>query len=192
MVFLALLLGSLYEPAETAQERSCLRHVGKRHLEISSAAVDYAADMTIALTWHKCMDDWHDDRSLPKKAMADMLLPAYRRVKESWPRQCAAIEQCMTELTAVEAKPDAAPDEGMACFARLMAALFLWKEDFWQGALARFGASLGSYIYLLDAVLDYDEDMKKGRYNPLRVLDGPMAEPRQTLTVLLGDAAAVL
>ena len=42
----------------------------------------------------------------------------------------------------------------------------VWKEDLWAPALRQLGQSLGRFIYLLDAAVDYDKDRKRGKYNP--------------------------
>ena len=47
-----------------------------------------------------------------------------------------------------------------------MAELMVYREDFWAPTLRELGRNLGRFIYLLDAVLDYDEDLKKNKYNP--------------------------
>lgn len=48
-----------------------------------------------------------------------------------------------------------------------MGALFIWRQDEYTDTLRRMGASLGRFIYLLDAVNDLKADIKKQRYNPL-------------------------
>ena len=64
LVFLALLLGSLYEPQERAGAGRCVPHPAKPHRFVRTACVDYAADATVALAYHKALDDWRDDRSV--------------------------------------------------------------------------------------------------------------------------------
>ena len=51
-----------------------------------------------------------------------------------------------------------------------MAELFLYRQDQWEPTLRRMGFYLGKFIYLMDAYEDLEEDLKKGRYNPLREL----------------------
>ncbi len=190
LTYLTMFLSSLYEPEEQTGETRCLPHPVKKHLWRTTAITEYAADMTIALTWHKCRDDWQDDRNLPARAFSALLKKHYRQVKDRWPRQCAAIENAMAEQAAIEARRDETPDAAPQCFGRLMASLFVMKEDFWSGALAAFGNSLGQYIYMLDAVCDYDKDMKSGSYNPVVLLGKKPEDMRETLEMLLGSASA--
>lgn len=190
LTYLTIFLGSLYEPEETAGQARCVRHPAKPHSWRRTEITDYAADMTIALTYHKCRDDWQDDRSLPAKAMAALLKKHYGEVRARWPRQCEAIERAMAEQAAIEQRRDDTPDAAPNCFGRLMASLFVMKEDFWAGALSTFGYSLGRYIYMLDAVCDYDRDRKSGSYNPVILMGRQPGDMRETLEMLLGDASA--
>ena len=189
LTYLTMFLSSLYEPQEQQGESRCLPHPVKKHAWAASVITDYAADMTIALSYHKCRDDWQDDRSLPAKAMAALLRAHYLQVKEKWPRQCGAIEDAMEEQAEIEKRRDETPDAAPACFGRLMATLFVMEEDFWSPALAAFGASLGRFIYMMDAVCDHDKDEKKGGYNPVRLMGKTPEEMRPTLEMLLGGAS---
>ena len=189
LTYLSIFLSSLYEPQETQGAARCVRHPAKAHSYAASEITDYAADMTIALTYHKCRDDWQDDHAVSARAYMAVLKKRYVRVKAQWPAQCAAIEKAMEEQAAIEARRDETPDAAPNCFGRLMAALFVMKEDYWSGALSAFGYSLGRFIYMLDAVCDADKDRKSGSYNPVVLMDRQPEDMRETLELLLGGAA---
>ena len=167
MTFLALMLSSLYEPEEKSASARCLPHPMKPHDEISSEIIDYAADMTVALTYHKCLDDWNDEKKHMQRLYAVHLKGAYDRVKTAWPDQCRAIEESLCRLSVIEQSIDSTPDAALACAGALLTELFVWKKDFWSNQLRWFGQSLGRFIYLMDAATDFDQDVKKGSYNPL-------------------------
>ncbi len=190
LTYLTIFLGSLYEPEETCGEGKCVPHPVKKHAWSRSKVTDYAADMTIALTYHKLMDDWQDDRNLAAKGCATWLKKAYAKVKADYPRQCEAIEASLRALSEVEKQRDPSPDAAAKCFGELMAELFVMQEDYWANALRAFGYSLGRFIYMLDAVCDYDKDVKKASYNPVVLMDKKPEDMRDTLELLLGDASA--
>ena len=190
LTYLTIFLGSLYEPEETGGEGRCLPHPMKQRAWTRSRITDYAADMTIALTYHKLLDDWQDDKNLASKGAASWLKKAYVRVSEAYPRQCRTIERTLRDLAEVEKRCDPSPDAAARCFGELMAELFVMEEDYWAHALRAFGYSLGRYIYLLDATCDYDKDAKKGGYNPVILMDKQPEDMRDTLELLLGDASA--
>ncbi len=190
LTYLTVFLASLYEPEEASGEGRCVPHPRKKHAWAVSSVTDYAADMTIALTCHKCRDDWQDDRNLPAAAYGALLKSRYGAVKKQWPRQCEAIERCLKESSKTEKRRDPNPDAAANAFGALMAELFVMNEDYWSGALRIFGASLGRFIYMMDAVCDADKDRKKGSYNPVVLMDRQPEDMRETLEMLLGDASA--
>ncbi len=190
MTFLALLLDSLEEPELSHGNSACLAHPTQKHLWRSSQWTDYCADMNVALAYHNCLDDWQDDKSVPKLAYAKALEPAYKRVKQRWAEQCRLIEVCLKELNALENAGSANLDGASACFGRLMAGLFTPKADsFWNETLSIMGDRLGRFIYVMDAVLDEKEDEKRGRYNPAaafrREYEG--FDPLPVLQMLIGE-----
>ena len=190
LTYLTIFLGSLYEPEEASGEGKCIPHPVKPHGWTRSKVTDYAADMTIALTYHKLLDDWQDDHNLAAKGASAWLKKAYAKVGAAYPRQCEAIERTLRDLAEVEKRRDPSPDAAARCFGELMAELFVMDEDYWANALRAFGYSLGRYIYLLDATCDYDKDAKKSGYNPVILMEKRPEDMRDTLELLLGDASA--
>lgn len=190
LTYLAIFLGSLYEPEESSGTGKCVPHPMKQHQWTRTAATDYAAAMTIALTYHKCLDDWQDDRSLAAKSGAAWLKKAYTQVKVDYPRQCEAIEKSLRDLSEAEKRRDPSPDAAAKCFGTLMAEVFVMQEDYWANALRAFGYSLGRFIYVLDAVCDSARDKKRGGYNPVLLMDKKPEDMRDSLEMLLGDASA--
>ncbi len=166
MTFLVLLLSALYQTRYT----------------------EYAADMNVVLAYNNCRDDWQDDGSALKYWEAEALSCQCAAVRARWPRQCAAIEQCMAELSEIEQTDTGDPDAAANCFGRLMGELFVTGE-LWDDRLRPFGEALGRFIYLLDAVIDLPEDLRHGRYNPLRSLPQD-ADLHALLTMLLGECSA--
>ena len=172
MTFLVLLLSSLYEPAEEKGKSTCLRHPIEAHPYVMSELSDYAAHMNIAMAYLKCLDDWKDDRRLTALAEAKTLRAGYEAVKAKYPRQCDAIESALEKLSALEDEGKNDPDAAAACFGAMMREVFVYREDRWAEALRHMADALGRFLYLLDAAMDLEEDVKRGRYNPFRELAG--------------------
>lgn len=190
MCFLVLLLDSLYEPEQRQGEEPCLAHPRKPRPWQRSGHSDYAADLTVALAYNKCLDNWRDDGSPLALGESAALKRSYRRIRTLWPRQCEAIERGLKELAELERGGTPDPDAAAASFGSLMAELFVLREDRWAPTLRALGASLGRFIYILDACMDLDRDALLGRYNPLRRRYGmDNAERfRDILKMLLADA----
>ena len=166
MTFLALLLMSLYEPEEESGPNACSLHPIRKKPWIDNAFVQYSADMNVALAYYNCRDDWQDDRSVTAKLMADKLGQSYPALALAYPRQCAAIENCIQQLSQLEQDNCPNPDEPANCFGRLMAELLVYEEDLWAPTLREMGMALGRFIYLADAAQDYQKDKRKKKYNP--------------------------
>lgn len=192
MTFLALFLSSLYEPEESTHQMHCILHPKGLKEYVSSEMINYAADMTIVLSYYKCLDDWQDDHNLAAKSMASKLKKHGQAIQEMYPRQCAAIEQKLQELREMEGDPAQLPESAGSCFGQLMAELFVYREDFWQNSLRQFGLHLGKFVYWMDAVDDYQKDQKQGTYNPLVRMNKRPEEIREILMMELGEASAVL
>ncbi len=192
MAFLVLLLSSLYEPAERHGTARCMVHPLRSQSWWQTEFTDYGADMNLALTYYNCMDDWRDERKLSRLFLAGLLRRRFRRTARRWPRQCEAMERCLSRLAAAETE-GALPDAAANCFGALMSELFVVRDDLWAGILRRFGMALGRFIYMMDAVLDLDDDAVHGRYNPLAQVASDSAlrtEPETMLTMLLGTCEA--
>ena len=171
MAFLALLLLSLYEPEETTGSKACKLHPIHPRPWTDCEIVRYCADMNVALAYYNCMDDYADDKKWTAKLAAEKLAPALPRIRESYPRQCQAIERCITQLSSLEKENCNNPDEPAGCFGALMAELLVWQEDLWAPALRQIGAALGRFIYLADAAVDYRRDLRRGQYNPFIAME---------------------
>ena len=169
MTFLVVLLNALYEPEETAGRERCLIHPFKSHDYVDVEALDYVADMNVALAYHKCQDDWLDEKKLISAAEGKLLNRAYQGVEQRYPGKCAVIRRWLDEIHAIEEQDLQQIDPPVNATGRALGELFIWRKgDFWEEALREIGDGLGRFIYLMDAYDDLPEDVRHGRYNPLK------------------------
>lgn len=191
MTFLILVLSSLYEPQECAGCERCIAHPSKKHCYASSEITDYAADMNVALAYLNQLDNWKDDKNIFSLLHSRLLKKKYLRVSLQYPRQCGAMETCLKELSDFEKSGEQNPDIAASIFGRLMGELFVLREDErWAATLRKMGEQLGQFIYIMDAVLDLDGDIRKGRYNPLIASrNAGLGDEhfREVLTMLIGS-----
>lgn len=193
MTFLVMLLSSMYEPPETTRSKRCFVHPVRERASWSSRFTDYAADMNVALAYYNCLDDWQDGKNPVRLTEAKMLRSGFERAAQQWPRQCAAISACIEELSVIEKSGDNDPDAAANCFGRLMGELFVYYEDSWAGQFRIFGQALGRFIYMMDACVDLESDIRHKRYNPFIAMGGENLteqEKRSILTMLIGECAA--
>lgn len=206
MVLVALLRESLFEHGEEVSHARCLAHPAKQHHYAQSPDVDYAADMSVLFAYHKCLDDWNDDKRKAAKVYSSALGRAYRRVKAQYPEQCALAEQELAAIRSIEGKlkrsyqdqePDqehcrdaamAQADEIAKRFGLITSIVFSADGGWWQGDLAEFGAEIGRFVYFMDALLDIQEDKESGSFNPFNLCETPDEDAELLLKSIMGRA----
>lgn len=185
MTFLLMLLSDLYEAEEKVTESRCFLHPIQKHTARQSVVTEYCADMEVLLAYHKCLDDWNDDKKVSKKALASGLVGACKRITAEYPEKASFIQAKLKELTDLENAGETSIDRTAKLFGEIMASIFVYKEDQWKDDLYKVGFYLGKYIYLLDAYEDIEEDMKNGSYNPFKTIYNNEDFENQVLNLLL-------
>ncbi len=192
MTFIAMVLAALYEPDEIHGRERCLPHMIKPHDYILSPAMEYAVDMNVALAYHKCADNWQDDRNPVYAAAMQALKGAYRRACAAHPEKCQAIEAWMNGVREIEASGREEIDPPMNLTGRMLGTLFAWRDDFFSEELYRMGDGLGRFIYFMDAYDDLEKDVRKRKYNPLKSIMNQAdyeAVCKDALTMAMADCA---
>lgn len=192
LAFLAMLYDSLYEPVEQVGETHCITHPRKKVSYAVSEFSRYCAGLSVALAYHKCLDDIADDASRRAKVARKALQGAYGKAVLSLPEQCLVIEEAMRAIGSIERDPGAAPDAASIAFGDMLGFLFESVPgrfpDIWSEKLREFGFWLGRFVYLMDAAVDFAQDVKTGSYNPFVRLDA-VPDPAAMREVLAGVAA---
>lgn len=170
MTFAVILLSSLYETTTKHEEHRCKVHPAKRQHMLQNEITSYAAAMNVLLAYYHMEDDWQDDRKVSSLMTKSLIQGKAKKIIEKYPWQSEIIRKSLKELGECEHENSMDIDRAAGCFGRLMAELFVWKEDIWEKTLRKMGFYLGKFIYLMDAYEDLPEDRKKNRYNPLKEL----------------------
>ena len=168
MTFLLILLSGLYEPETICGESCCIMHPGKKHMYRCNELTEYVADMNMLLTEYKCMDDWKDEGKRFRLMLAGILERRTGVSRRKYARKLEQIASAMEELSRREEQGETDLDRMAGGFGRVMAQVVSVRQDEWEAGLQRFGFYLGKFVYLMDAYEDIEEDLKKGRYNPLK------------------------
>ena len=194
LTFFVLLCNSLHEPVETRGASHCVMHPAPAAARPWSRSpwTDYAADLSMALAYHKVLDDVADDGSAKARAAARLLAGAYERAQARIPDQCAEIERAMAAIRAIEqkdAEAEADPDAAAREFGILLGRLFAHNQGFWTEGMEALGCALGRFIYLMDAAVDFAADAQSGSYNPFVTLGATPETMRTTLALAAADAA---
>lgn len=194
VTFLYLLLSSLYEPEEKQAHERCIPHPLHTHAYVENELADYCCDMNLALAYHKCMDDWQDDKSIFSRAEVALLQKGYDQIAARYPDKCQAIECCLHELSQLEKSGEGTLDAAANLTAKMLGIIYRYQNDLWADELEQMGQALGRFIYLMDAYDDLPADIRKKRFNPLR--DYQSNEDyesfvKESLTMLIGECTEI-
>lgn len=165
MTFLIILLTSLYECKPKLEEHRCKSHPAQKQKMLINRYTEYAADMSLLLSYHQCKDDWKDEKSKSSLAGFLALEPAYRKVEKRYPQKSRQMEKELRKLWELEEQGETDIDRVSGCFGKVLETLFVYEEDAWSQTLRRMGFFLGKFIYIMDAFDDVEKDVKKGSYN---------------------------
>ena len=193
MTFAVILLSSLYETETETQMHRCKVHPVKKQMMLRNEITSYAAAMNVLLAYYHMEDDWQDERKISSFMTKSMVHGKAKRIIEQYPRQSRAIESALKELAECEKAESTDIDRTAGCFGKLMEELFVYQEDIWERNLRKLGFFLGKFIYIMDAYEDLPEDLKKGRYNPLRGLCGQEdyeERMKQILCMMIAESTA--
>jgi len=166
-------LAMISAPAEVRPSTECRRCVahpvqGRPCCE-AGEWLDRVADESVILTWWKLQDAIADGNSLQRlgaRFLSVCLKGAYRRARQACPAFDREVEECLSQLSALEAEGCPSLDRTADCFARLLAAAAPSAEGVERPA-RQLLYHLGRWIYLIDAVDDLEEDRAAGRYDPV-------------------------
>ena len=127
-----------------------------------------------------------DENKLTRLAYMKMVKKAYRNICTHYGEKTRKISSLMRELAQEEKRQNQDIDRMAGLFGEIMAEMMAPKNDEWSGSLRSIGNNLGKFIYILDAYEDIVEDMKKGRFNPLKKR---YEDPEAAATVFLSMPA---
>lgn len=197
MAFLVLFLTSLYETPTKELQSHCPLHPVKKIPMLQNEISEYGAKMNILLVYFKCEDDWKDDKSLKGIAGMHLFRKKTKELCKEYKRQAQVIQKQLKVLAVYEEKQEETLDLAAGAFGKLMAELFVYKEDMWEQELRNFGFYLGKFIYIMDAYDDLEEDLKTGSYNPLKAVKKNSKDDndyentvQQILVMMMAEATA--
>jgi len=172
-------------PLHPTRRRLCCRE---------DEALALAADAAALLVYYKTRDTLADEgfwRSLPARLLWPFAALARRKAARLRPALDAAVRACMDDQAAIEAAAagvetsagdatsvsagdglsvgygvslDRAADPSARMLAALAQELAVDEEQ--RPTLERLGYCLGRWVYLIDALDDWAEDRRRGRFNP--------------------------
>ena len=182
-VFIALARMALtHEKPPQVHMKRCIMHpLRRRPIADRSPALDDCAYAAALLTYHKIQDDRMDEKG-KKRLLATLAAPFANsarnralKASEAYAKLDKRIEEQLDAIHEIEQDQLPTADRPAELFGQAMADILLCHTDV-SAAEQKLGASLGlhvgRWVYLIDALDDFDEDLQKDRYNPFACLYG--------------------
>ena len=171
LTLLALLLLSLEQDPRPGRRHVCLINpVVRRHMADSSPVLEHCAALSVLLAWHKADDLARDGRPIRGSLAKLPFTRAHKRAGKRYPDYADIIRRQMSLLQEAEQRP---PDPAAAgIFGTLLqqlvaaAAREIDVNEPVRQALGLIGHDLGSWIYLIDAIDDWQDDCNNKNWNP--------------------------
>lgn len=144
MTFLVLLLSGLCEPESVKGKKRCMAHPWKKQEFLYNSCTDYAADMTVLLTYYKCIDDFKDEKKWFRKLYAAGLEKNIKQLRKTYGNKIEKIETAMAEFSCIEEEMKG----------KLSVKLEKGKKSQTQGNFFSFGGKESTDTACLDALMD--------------------------------------
>ena len=149
--------------------KSCGVHpFKKRPMLMQNEALEFCAKSSVILTKLKLKDNINDSRGLSKlKAKTAALLPLFfKKTDKNLKDLEEKVAECINNLTALEKESSDSIDETANTFGALLGILCSYgHNDDKARILYEIGYHLGKWIYVIDAIDDMADDIKKKSYN---------------------------
>lgn len=174
MTFLAIFLGALTNGEDCIEHQHCIIHPFKKQpVEIHEQSIKYAGDMMIILRAEKHIDDYKDGEKSIFSGKITRIPSKYEKAANMHSLEAKTINESLQRLYSFEENGKSNVREMSMCFGQVMKAVFsgFAIPDSQREAVEEFADNLGRWLYLIDIVDDFQEDMQERRFNPLVDLD---------------------
>lgn len=167
LTFLSVLLHNISgADVEIKKERCVIHHVRKRPVAPPDALTERIARLNVILAHYKLSDDVEDvGKGRMKRAF---FAGAYKKAKKAEPELDAAVKKRYAELRAYEKSNGDGIDAAGDFFGNMMKDVVeILVPEQCSYELSELSYNLGKWIYLIDALDDFDKDKKDKTYNVL-------------------------
>ena len=169
-VFLALVRMAYIPDSELSSSmRRCIAHPAKKKCMLDdNSAIEYTARAFAILSYYKMKDDLSDEGAW-KRLLVSVTRPILSSAKKraDLTRLAEIACQKLGQISEIEKERRPGIDEPAGLFGELLGEIFafgLERDD--RLVTYECGYHLGKFIFLADAIDDYDSDLKGGKYNP--------------------------
>ena len=193
--FLALIRVNLAGARTHFGMKRCMAHpIKKKHYMVNNPSLEYCAGAAALLNYHKIADDLSDERGA-KKLKARLAFPMVKRARKKALKMPelseldGKIAENLRRLSSLEAEKKATVNEPAEIFGQILGDIMSYGLDGADAKVAySLGLAVGKWIYIADALDDWEDDARKNRYNPFALLyekPSPTAEDLEGIKIAL-------
>lgn len=169
--FFALMRMSVEQSCSGFKKSRCSFNPAKKCLEcnLEDADLEYTADVSMLMVYYKFLDNIQDSKGV-KKLLLKLLSPYFnhfgRKGKKRCPEAAEILEKMHLAQLEAEKRFSGNIDEACHPSANALGKLLALNKATDTDLLYRFGYMIGRWVYLADALDDYEKDKADGNYNP--------------------------
>lgn len=166
LAFLSCFYHNLTDTDVVIKRQRCILHwFVKREIALVDALSERLACLNAILTYYKLCDDITDEGGIGLKK--GFFTKAYKRAKKKEPVLEEIVKRNCKALLEYEKKKEGSIDISADFFGNMVKEITVEiLGDRNTPATEEIGYNMGKWIYLIDALDDFDKDKKKGSYNP--------------------------
>ena len=176
--FLSLFQLAITKNKTEILKEGCIVHpLTKRYVLKNHDSLQFSADAAVLMIYYKISDDLKD-KSIKKKALGTLFKPfmyfARKKAAKRMPDIDKFIKKSMKEQFKLEKENCNSIDSAAMPTAKALGFIFesLAQNDNEKIIFNYFGYNLGKWVYLMDAIDDFEKDVKRKEYNVLSNIYG--------------------
>ena len=175
LVFAALLRLAATQGRAEISSRRCLMHpIKKRPMASPDGELDLCAGLGVLLAYHKSDDDVLDERGARRakaKLLRSLMRGMRKRAKVALGDADKIISEGLCRMSEMEKNKTPSVDAFADEFGNIMKeAISVGLDGAPARIIGKIGYHFGRWLYIIDAADDYEEDVKKGRFNPFALI----------------------
>ena len=175
--FLAMLGISLKKGCPEIKKSHCVYNPLKKcsYTEGSDEIYDFTCAASVIMLYYKLCDDVRDSGAfsrLFKRTYRSLIKGKYKRAARDYPdieQVVRDMDSAQIEYESLEGTIDKAAEPTAIALGKLCA--MLSQDEITCRILERIGYCVGKWVYLADALDDFESDKKRGNFNPLSETD---------------------
>ncbi len=193
--FLSLLNMSLSETVGTTERTHCVCNPLKKctYCKGNDDLLLMPAAASVIMVYYNILDNVTDEKGIKRmayKLLSYLFARAHNKAKADFPEIESAVCEYIEKQNRLETAGCTDMDVAALPTSDVLSSIFMMcsNNDSDRLALERLGFCLGRFIYLTDALADFEDDIKCGRFNPLQNYNDSKERAERNIYMCINEA----